>query len=187
MQPCPVCSLHSLGPAAVSLLTCSFPDVPGSPGLLVFADALPSAWHSLPLLICLAKARHVLWPLKGYFLWEVTPALLGRFRHPFSCESFVFCPCSPYSIYHTVWSLQVCFLVRLWILLLFYWSIIDLQCCLSFWHTAKWLSYTYLHAYTYSFSFSFPLWFITGFWIHSLCCTVGPCCLCILNIVVFIC
>lgn len=31
MQPCPVRSLHSLGPAAVSLLTCSFPDVPGSP------------------------------------------------------------------------------------------------------------------------------------------------------------
>ena len=125
-------------------------------------------------------------------LWKATSsgrsplALLGRFRHPFSCEPSVFCPCSPCSIYHAVRSLQVCFLVRLWILL-FYWSIIDLQHCLSFWRTAKWLSYTYLHAYTYSFSFSFPLWFITGFWTHSRCCKVGPCCLCILNIVVFIC
>ena len=40
-------------------------------------------------------------------------------------------------------------------------SIVDLQCCLSFWHTAKWFSYMY----TYSFSYSFPFWFLTGYWI----------------------
>ena len=38
------------------------------------------------------------------------------------------------------------------------WSIVDLQCCVSFWYTVNWFSYTY----TYYFSYSFPLWFITG-------------------------
>ena len=54
---------------------------------------------------------------------------------------------------------------------LFYWSIVDLQCCINFYWTAKWFRYTYLsiyiyrYIYTYSFSYSFPLWFITGYWI----------------------
>ena len=49
---------------------------------------------------------------------------------------------------------------------IFYWSIIDLQCCVSFWFTAKWLKYA--HSYTYSFSSSFLLRFITGYWIWFL-------------------
>ena len=36
-----------------------------------------------------------------------------------------------------------------------YWSIIDLQCCISFRCTAKWPSYSY--AYTHSFVDSFPI------------------------------
>ena len=44
----------------------------------------------------------------------------------------------------------------------FNWSIVDLQCCASFWCTAEWFSYIY------SFSYSFPLWFITGHWIQFL-------------------
>ena len=36
-----------------------------------------------------------------------------------------------------------------------YWSIFDLQCCVSFRCTAKWLTYTY--TYIYSFSYSFPI------------------------------
>ena len=31
-----------------------------------------------------------------------------------------------------------------WFLKNFYWSIVDLQCCISFWCTVKWFSYTYI-------------------------------------------
>jgi len=43
----------------------------------------------------------------------------------------------------------------LFFFLTFYWSIVDLQCCISFRCTAKWISYicTYIH----SFSDSFPI------------------------------
>ena len=46
----------------------------------------------------------------------------------------------------------------------FYWSTVDLQCCVNFCCIAKWLSYTYIHIYIYSFSYSFPFWFFTGYW-----------------------
>ena len=93
-------------------------------------------------------------------LWKATSsgrsplALRGRFRHPFSREPSVFCPCFLCSIYHTVRSLQVCLLVRLWDSSSFYWSIIDLQCCLSFWCTAKWFSYTSIYLF---FIIFFPI------------------------------
>ena len=45
---------------------------------------------------------------------------------------------------------------------LFYWNIIDLQCCVTFSCIAKWLCYIYM----YSSSYSLPLWFITGYWIY---------------------
>ena len=42
---------------------------------------------------------------------------------------------------------DTCFLKK------FYWDIVDLQCCVSFSCTAKWVNYTYTH----SFSDSFPI------------------------------
>ena len=39
---------------------------------------------------------------------------------------------------------------------------VDLQCCVSFCYTAKWISYTY--TYIHSFLDSFPTWAITKFW-----------------------
>ena len=44
----------------------------------------------------------------------------------------------------------------------FYWSIADLQCCVSFRYIAKWFSYTYIH----SFSDSFLIKVTTEYWVE---------------------
>ena len=67
-----------------------------------------------------------------------------------------------------------------------FWSIAALQRCVNFCRTSKALSFMYVQIYTYSFSCSFPLQCIKGYWIQSLCYTVGLCCLTILSIFVWI-
>ena len=65
------------------------------------------------------------------------------------------------------------------IMTFFYWSVVDLQCCINLCYAAKWLHaymyiciYVYRHIsiyiyiYIYSFSYYFPLWFIIGYWIE---------------------
>ena len=47
---------------------------------------------------------------------------------------------------------------------IFYWSIVDLQCCANFRHTAKWTSYAY--TCIYFFKDSFPLLVMTQNWIE---------------------
>ena len=42
---------------------------------------------------------------------------------------------------------------------LFYWNIVDSQCCVHSWCTTNWFS----DAHTYSFLYSFRVWIITGF------------------------
>ena len=56
------------------------------------------------------------------------------------------------------WKILRCILYSSSYKNLFYWSIVDLQHCVSFWCTAKWFRYVYIC--------SFPLWFITGYWIQ---------------------
>ena len=65
-----------------------------------------------------------------------------------------------------------------------YWSIVDLQCCVNFFCTAKWLSFIYIYiyiyiytrthinVYIYSFSYSFPYGLSQDIEYSSLCYTV---------------
>ena len=53
-----------------------------------------------------------------------------------------------------VWDAGPCAGSRLVLLIFFYWHIVDLQCCVSFRYTPKWISYTYTHSF---FLVSFPI------------------------------
>ena len=71
-------------------------------------------------------------------------------------------------------------------LFIFKWSIVDLQCCDSFWCTTKWFSYTHTHTYIYihfSTFFSIMVYHRTLNIVPCYTCyTLGPCCLSILYI-----
>ena len=59
--------------------------------------------------------------------------------------------------------------IQNFVLIILYWNIVHVQCCVSFWCIAKWLSWFswYIHIciyiYIYTFLYSFPLWFILVF------------------------
>ena len=89
------------------------------------------------------------------------------------CASW-FCPKITITIwawyYYVVWVGRVCvcnknsFTIKIMLgFNSFYWSVVDLQHCISFCYTEKWFSYIY--KCIYSFSYYFPLWLITGYWI----------------------
>ena len=63
----------------------------------------------------------------------------------------------------------------------FYWSIVDLQCCVNFCCIAKWVTYTNIYI---PFHTLFHDGLSQDSEYSSLCVTVGPCCLSILHIVV---
>ena len=66
--------------------------------------------------------------------------------------------------YSTRWWLYHFDSSSFFIICISYWSIVDLQCCVSFRCTAKWFSYTY--TYIHSFSNSFPISFLRA-WKHA--------------------
>ena len=50
----------------------------------------------------------------------------------------------------------------------FYWSVVDLHCCVSFRCTVQWFSYILMCAHIHSFLDSFLIWVITEYWIDFL-------------------
>ena len=85
-----------------------------------------------------AQLLRGMWDLPRPGLEPVSPALAGRL-------STTAPPGKP--------SLFVSFLKKK----KFYWSIVGLQCCVSFKNTAKWISYVYIHSFFFLFWHSFPI------------------------------
>ena len=71
------------------------------------------------------------------------------------------------------------FFTYIFFLSFFYWSIVDLQCCVSFRCTKKWFSYIHMYIYIFIFLFQILLHYrlLQDVEYSSLCYTVGPCCL----------
>ena len=67
---------------------------------------------------------------------------------------------------------------------LFYWSIVELLCCVHYCYIAKWLSFAHIYII---FHILFHYGLSQDIEDSSLCCTAGPCCVSILCITVCIC
>ena len=68
-------------------------------------------------------------------------------------ECFPFCPWMLVFVFVSAWLAEVsdgdC--VRNFFFNVFYWSIVDLQCCVSFCYVAKWFSYAYIYTFFFRF------------------------------------
>ena len=63
-----------------------------------------------------------------------------------------------------LWALILSHSFKKIFLINFYWSIVALQCCVSFYRTAKWISYTY--TYIPSFWDFLPIYVTTEHWVE---------------------
>ena len=125
-------------------------------------------WHSDTLnqsklmIICNLNTGHVWWCYHATLLWAGAP--------------------QQHECFNNSWAV---FFLKGNIIFLFYWCIADLQCCVNFFCTAKWFSYTYIYIHSF-FNILFHHGLSQDIEYSSLCYTIGPCCLSILYIIAYI-
>ena len=100
---------------------------------------------------------HMVWPLLYFlFLTDFWPLLTCKRAISYGLTPNIF-PI-PYDLLFCLFiSIPSCYNPSQF---LFFWSIVDLQCCVNFCYTAKWFNYTYI--YILFSKYAFPLWFIIG-------------------------
>ena len=110
---------------------------------------LERAWKLTPtpyLVLCVSS----IWLLLSYILYKkLVNSFLSSVSHSSKLSTFYF---------------------------LFYWSIVHLQCCVNFYYTSKWFSYTYICIYIF-FHVLFHYGLSQDIEYSSLCYTEGPYCL----------
>ena len=102
-------------------------------------------WQSTP--VFLPGEFHGQRSLAGYSQW------VHRVRHDWTTYTL--------SSLKTKWEVKFCFTQLIFFKHLFCWSIIALQYCVNFCHTAKWFNYTYI----YTFFSYLSMMVYQGYWI----------------------
>jgi len=115
-----------------------------------------------------------LWPHELQHTMPLCPSPTSRI-HPNPCPSSQWCH-PAFSLSETLLDQQLHFLLSI-----FYWSIVGLQCCVCFLYTAKQFSfiyilYTHTHIYIH-FQILSHYTLLQDIYCSSLCHTIRPCCL----------
>ena len=117
---------------------------------IIFQGFLQFFWvESSELAVTFYFSTLNIYPIDFWVPWFLVRIQISVYLFP----SLSLSACPPFSPPSTLW--RQCVFSLDFFKIKFYWSIVDLQCWVSFCYTAQWISYTF--TYIYSFLDSIPI------------------------------